>query len=83
MNIIVSDKNQDYHAFFAEALNACEGREVKGIALVILTDDENLTGYWNMNIYDKTRAETEIRFDAFDDFFNVNKERYGVEEDEE
>ena len=76
MNLIISNRNQDYQKFIAEALNTFEDYNIKGLAIVALTDNENLTGYWNMELKDKLTAENEIRFDVLDDFITVNKDRY-------
>jgi len=75
--IIVSDKqNQPYTEFIAGALEALEGQDVTGIAIVALCKGEAMTGYWNMSLRDKAQAETEIRYDTIDQFLLVNKERY-------
>ena len=81
MNIIISNEKQDYTEFIAKALNEFEHHEVKGIAIVALCEDENLTGYWNMNLYNKLTAENEIRFDTFDEFLRVNQDRYFGDEE--
>lgn len=82
MNIILSDKNPDYTSFISEALNAFEKYNVKGIAIVAITDTENLTGYWNMDLRDKLTAENEIRFDVLDEFIKNNSDRYFESEEE-
>lgn len=77
MAIIIDNKHQDYHVFIAKALEMFKDYNVKGIAIVALTDSvEALSGYWNMDVGDKVRAETHIRFDAIDGFIQANKERY-------
>lgn len=76
MNIIISDKKQDYAEFMTEVLNTFQKHKINGIAVIALCDDENLTGYWNMSIYDKLTAENELRFDAIDEFIKVNRDRY-------
>lgn len=81
MNIIVSDKKQDYVEFMTKALNTFQKYPVKGIAIVALCDEENITGYWNMSLHDKLTAENELRFDVIDEFIQTNKERY-IEGDE-
>ena len=83
MNVLISDNNKDYHGFIVDMLNVCEGQQINGIAVVILTETDTLTGYWNMSLHDKLTAENEIRFDTFDDFFKVNKDRYTTEGDDE
>lgn len=80
--IIVSDKqNQPYTEFMANTLEAMEGQDVTGIAVVILCKGDTMTGYWNMSLRDKAQAETEIRYDVIDQFILANQERYGKEED--
>lgn len=77
MNVIISDKKQQgYEGFIAETLNTFEQYNIKGIAVVALTDTETLTGYWNMSLKDKVTAETEIRYDVLDSFIMANKDRY-------
>ena len=82
MNAIVSDKeNQEYTGFIVETLNTFESHNIKGIAIVALTDDETLTGYWNMSLRDKATAENEIRYDVLDEFILNNKDRYAENEE--
>ena len=76
MNIIASTSKQPYTEFVANSLNKIEPYIVKGIAIVILTDSENMTGYWNMELVDKIQAKTEIEFDCIDGFILANKDRY-------
>jgi hypothetical protein len=77
MTFLVSDKNTDYDAFVAETTEFLKEHNVRGIALVALTDDgEALTAYWNMSLRDKLQAENEIRFDALDTFLLNNAGRY-------
>lgn len=76
MNLIISDNQKDYSQFLLELMNVLEEYEVKGIAVVALTPNENLTGYWNMDLKDKLTAENEIRFDNIDEFIRVNFDRY-------
>ena len=76
MNIIASTSKQPYTQFVAEMLNTLEQYNVKGIAVVVLADNENLSGYWNMNLYDKSRAKNEIEFDCIDEFIKTNIDRY-------
>ncbi len=77
MNIIASTSKKPYTEFIADALNKAEPYNVKGIAVVILTDTENLTGYWNMDLSDKIRAKSELEYDTMDDFIMANIDRYG------
>ena len=79
--IIISNKDKKYHEFVLEMLEALEEYDVKGIAVVALTDSDNISGYWNMNLYDKIKAKTEIEFDCIDNFIKTNKERYLNEEE--
>lgn len=76
MNIIASTSKQPYTQFVAEMLNTLEQYNVKGIAVVVLADNENLSGYWNMSLYDKSRAKNEIEFDCIDEFIKTNIDRY-------
>lgn len=76
LNLIISDNQKDYSQFLLEPMNVLEEYEVKGIAVVALTPNENLTGYWNMDLKDKLTAENEIRFDNIDEFIRVNFDRY-------
>ena len=77
MTIIISDKQQqEYAGFMAETLSLFENHDIKGVAIVALTDEETLTGYWNMCLKDKSIAESEIRYDVIDSFLLVNKDRY-------
>lgn len=82
MNVIISNKKQDYTKFIAEALNEFEKHNVKSIAIVALCENDNLIAYWNMDLHDKLTAENELRFDVIDEFLQVNKDRY-FEEGEE
>lgn len=81
MIVIISNKSQKYTDFISEGLNELEKHNVKGIALVAICDDENLTGYWNMNLHKKLTAENEIRFDVMDTFLKANKDRYFSEDE--
>ena len=56
MNIITSTSDKPYREFFVEALNTFEKYNITGIAIVGLTDGENLTGYWRMSLRDKETA---------------------------
>ena len=76
MNIIISDNKKEYSMFLAEVMNVFEDYEIKGIAIVAITPEENLTGYWNMSLKDKLTAENEIRFDNIDEFIKNNIDRY-------
>lgn len=76
MIFIMSDKQQDYQAFMAETLQTLADYNIRGVAIVALTDDETLTGYWNMSLRDKSQAETEIRCDVIDGLIMANKDRY-------
>lgn len=83
MNIITSTKNSPYNDFILDMLNKLEQVHVNGIAVVILTDNENMTGYWNMNTNDLAIAKTELEFDTIDRFIMVNSDRYFNAEDED
>lgn len=83
MNIITSTKNSPYNEFILDLLNKLEQVHVNGIAVVILTDNENMTGYWNMNTNDLAIAKTELEFDMIDRFIMVNSDRYFNAEDED
>lgn len=83
MNIITSTKNSPYNEFILDLLNKLEQVHVNGIAVVILTDNENMTGYWNMNTNDLAIAKTELEFDVIDRFIMVNSDRYFNAEDED
>lgn len=76
MSIIVSDKKQDYTEFITEALNIFQKKTVKGLAVVALCGDENLIGFWNMNLRDKLITENELRFVVVDEFIRDSTERY-------
>ena len=82
MNIITSTKNSPYNEFILDLLNKLEQVHVNGIAVVILTDNENMTGYWNMDTNDLAVAKTELEFDTIDRFIMVNSDRYFSVEDE-
>lgn len=82
MVTIISDKQQEeYTGFITETLNTFQNHNIRGIAIVALTDDETLTGYWNMNLRDKATAENEIRYDVLDEFILNNKDRYAENEE--
>lgn len=84
MNIITSTKNSPYNDFILDMLNKLEQVHVNGIAVVILTDNENMTGYWNMDTNDLAIAKTELEFDMIDRFIMVNSDRYfGAEDDDD
>lgn len=83
MNIITSTKNSPYNDFILDMLNKLEQVHVNGIAVVILTDNENMTGYWNMDTNDLAIAKTELEFDTIDRFIMVNSDRYFGAEDED
>lgn len=83
MNIITSTKNSPYNDFILDMLNKLEQVHVNGIAVVILTDNENMTGYWNMNMNDLAMAKTELECDMIDRFIMVNSDRYFNAEDED
>ena len=85
MNIITSTKNSPYNEFILDLLNKLEQVHVNGIAVVILTDNENMTGYWNMNtnIYDLAMAKTELEYDMIDRFIMANSDRYFGAEDKD
>ena len=84
MNIITSTKNSPYNEFILDLLNKLEQVHVNGIAVVILTDNENMTGYWNMDTNDLAIAKTELEFDTIDRFIMVNSDRYfGAEDDDD
>lgn len=83
MNIIATTNNSPYNKFILDMLNRIEQVHVNGIAVVILTDNENMTGYWNMNTNDLAIAKTELEFDMIDRFIMVNSDRYFNAEDED
>lgn len=76
MNVIVSTSEQPYTQFMAEAMNTFEDYNIKGIAIVALTDGDTLTGYWNMNLDDRAKVKTEVEFDCIDEFMKRNIDRY-------
>lgn len=76
MNIITSTSDKPYREFFVEVLNTFEKYNITGIAIVGLTDGENLTGYWRMSLRDKETAKTEIGYDCIDEFIKNNADRY-------
>lgn len=76
MNIITSTKNSPYNEFLAESLDKFEKYDIKGIAIVALTDKETLTGYWDMSLADMSKAKSEIEFDIIDRYFTENADRY-------
>ena len=83
MNMITSTSKQPYNDFILDMLNKLEQVHVNGIAVVILTDNENMTGYWNMDTNDLAVAKTELEFDTIDRFIMVNSDRYFGAEDED
>lgn len=83
MNMITSTSKQPYNDFILDMLNKLEQVHVNGIAVVILTDNENMTGYWNMDTNDLAIAKTELEFDTIDRFIMVNSDRYFGAEDED
>lgn len=83
MNMITSTSKQPYNDFILDLLNKLEQVHVNGIAVVILTDNENMTGYWNMDTNDLAVAKTELEFDTIDRFIMVNSDRYFGAEDED
>lgn len=83
MNMITSTSKQPYNDFILDLLNKLEQVHVNGIAVVILTDNENMTGYWNMDTNDLAIAKTELEFDTIDRFIMVNSDRYFGAEDED
>lgn len=83
MNIITGTKNSPYNEFILDMLNKLEQVHVNGIAVVILTDNENMTGYWNMDTNDLAVAKTELEFDTIDRFIMVNSDRYFGAEDKD
>lgn len=84
MNMITSTSKQPYNDFILDMLNKLEQVHVNGIAVVILTDNENMTGYWNMDTNDLAIAKTELEFDTIDRFIMVNSDRYfGAEDDDD
>lgn len=83
MNMITSTSKQPYNDFILDLLNKLEQVHVNGIAVVILTDNENMTGYWNMDTNDLAVAKTELEFDTIDRFIMVNSDRYFGAEDKD
>lgn len=82
MNIIISTNQPDYYSFVLDDLNLFEKYNVKSMVVMAITDTENLTGYWNMSLYDKIIAENEIKFDVMDEFIKNNAGRYFDKDDE-
>ena len=76
MVIIMSDKQQDYHAFMVETLQMFEEHNIKGLAIVALTDEETLTGYWEMDLKQRADAEIAIRYDVVDGLIMANRDKY-------
>jgi len=83
MVIITSDNQEEYHAFIAETLQLFEEHNIKGIAVVALTGEETLTGYWNMTLKDKAEAKSAIGYDIVDGLIMANRDRYFPQEDPE
>ena len=83
MNMITSTSKQPYNDFILDMLNKLEQVHVNGIAVVILTDNENMTGYWNMDTNDLAVAKTELEFDTIGRFIMVNSDRYFGAEDKD
>lgn len=86
MIAIISDKKQiPFSKWLIESLEELQKHNVKGIALVALCEDQNMTGYWNMDQRGRAAAESEIRYDVIDGFIQANLDRYlgGDIEDEE
>lgn len=83
--LISNETPADYEGFILESLEAMRNEKVKGIAIVVLTEDNKaLTGYWNMVLSDKVQAASEINFDAIDQLImsNIRRYRNAAEEDE-
>lgn len=78
MNAIISSSNEPYTKFMTDTLNRLEGYNVTGLAVVVLTEGDVLTGYWNMSLNDKQTAKTHIEYDCIDEFIKNNADRYGL-----
>ena len=78
--IIVSDKDKEYHEFVLGMLEMFEKYNIHSVAVVALTDTDNISGYWNMDLYDRLKAKNEIELDCIDRFIMNNKDRYFEEE---
>lgn len=76
MNIITSTRGKPYNEFVAEMLDKFEEHDIKGLAIVALTDDENFECYWRMSLADKCRVRDAVNFDIIDEFISVNADRY-------
>lgn len=82
-SMIFTTEPKGYTAFLTETIEAFSKSNIKGIAIVALTGNENITGYWNMSLQDKVIAENEIRYDVVDGLIMANRDRYFQEEQEE
>ncbi len=80
MTFLISDNQQDYHKFVAEAVEMLRAYEIEGIAIVALTPEANLTAYWNLDLRGKTIAQSEIEMDRWDNFLQANTGRYDLTE---
>ena len=79
--LIITSEQKEYIEFLAKSIDNILKYNVKGIAMVVLTDTDNLTGYWNMELKDKAMVESEIRYDVMDEFILNNLDRYSNNEE--
>lgn len=82
-SVVFSSKQSDYASFINETLDQLEDYNVKGLAVVALTENDDLTAYWHMSVRDKAIAESAIRYDAIDSVILANRDRYGMDGGEE
>ena len=69
-NWILDTENKEYREFMQEALNMMEKMEVVGIAIIALTPDNTLTGYWEMELGDMQTAKDQIELDIIDKYLH-------------
>jgi len=69
-NWILDTENSEYREFMQEALNMMEKMEVVGIAIIALTPDNTLTGYWGMELQDKQTVKDQIELDIIDEYIH-------------
>ena len=58
MNIITSTGNKPYNEFFSEALDYMEKYNIKGIALIILTDNYDEYKKYLISVHEKMKKES-------------------------
>ena len=71
-SMILGTEPHEYKEFIEEALNYFEKLEIVGIAIVGLTPDNVLTGYWQMELLDKQTAKDQLELDIIDDYIHAN-----------